>query len=392
MSYTAPNVYYSATLDGTYTLINGVQSVNIQRGKQRFQDPYNSAQCTIELIPDATYSLPFALGQYVDLRASNSGSSPCWFNGRIVNIERLYDIPYNSTTGYAPGDRIVLTVTGGTGGLAGSLVTPIGVDYDCMTAMQYMTGAKVWNFAPYVLTGVTYSVPPVDIINPENNQVISYLDYINTVLNTCQYSIDEADMSRTPIYEAGFPYDYYVGVYTRPNSDPTTSFTLTDNYTGAAGTYKYSGIQYIASAQSTFTQVSVRSTNYAEQTVTTGVAPYNSLIYNTYSSSTTAALSLANYVLSTNGSASLSPFMVETSTAVSDAVSSLTQLATSGMGTAVTVVFRGSTVTAVLVGLSVAFYADRMNCRFYLSPSLGTPFTLDSSAFGVLDTNRLGYP
>lgn len=393
MAYTSPNVYYSATLNGTYTAVNGVQSVNISRGKSFFQDPFNAASCVIELIPDATYSLPFAIGQFVDIRDSNSGSSAAYFNGKIVNIDRTYDIPYNTSTGYAPGDRIVLTVAGGTGALAGSYFTPISRS-DCYYGMVNNIGggtAYVYNAMAATLTGIPFAVPAVDIINPSGEK-INWLDFLNSVMNTCQYSVDEYDMARTPVYYGGDPYNMYVGVITRPNSDATKSFTFTDNYSGAANSYKYAGIEYGASRQSIFTQVTVRPAAVAEASATSGVAPYNGIVYPTYSNSNAEAQTLANYVLAISSATSSTPFLIETSTATDDNVKTLGKLAEAPIGTAVTITFRGTTTTALLLGVNVGLYSDRMNCRFTFAPSLGTPFTLDSSAFGVLDTNRLGYP
>jgi hypothetical protein len=62
------------------------------------------------------------------------------------------------------------------------------------------------------------------------------------------------------------------------------------------------------------------------------------------------------------------------------------------IGQPVSVTFRGTSATGTVIGVNSAFYPDRGNVQVYLSPSLGTPFTLDSSAFGVLDQNRLGFP
>lgn len=394
MAFTAPNVYRSATLDGTYTALNGVQFVGITRGKARFQDPYSASTCVIELIPDATYALPFAIGQFIDIRDTNSGSSSAYFNGRIVDIERKYDIPYNSTSGYAPGDRFTITVQGGTGTLAGYYGIPQSRS-DCYYGMVNDIGGGttyVYNPLPFGEIGIPFATPPVDLVNPQNNESANWLDFFNLVLATCQYAVDEYDMARTPIYYSGDPYNLYVGLVTRPNSDATKAFTLTDNYSGAANTYKYNSLQFASSKQSAFTQVTVQPAAYEKQVASTGVPPYNGIIYNSYSASTTAAGSLATYVLNTNSNASSTPFTVATSTDVDSNTKTLAKLAEAPIGTAVTITFRGTTTYALLVGCSVAIYPDKLNLSFNFAPSTGTPFTLDSTAFGVLDTNRLGYP
>jgi hypothetical protein len=61
------------------------------------------------------------------------------------------------------------------------------------------------------------------------------------------------------------------------------------------------------------------------------------------------------------------------------------------VGKTAVITFRGETVVAQIQGIVASFYVDRASVQLYFSPSLGVPFTLDSSSFGVLDTNRLGF-
>jgi hypothetical protein len=61
------------------------------------------------------------------------------------------------------------------------------------------------------------------------------------------------------------------------------------------------------------------------------------------------------------------------------------------IGALVTVIFRGTTVTAQIQGINTTFYPDYASVQLYLSPSIGAPFTLDSPILGVLDQNRLGF-
>ena len=72
MPYTTPVVSYSATIDGTYTALTGVQSAVITRGRQRFQDPPQPLSLSLELIPATSYALPLARGQFIDVRATSS--------------------------------------------------------------------------------------------------------------------------------------------------------------------------------------------------------------------------------------------------------------------------------------------------------------------------------
>jgi hypothetical protein len=140
----------------------------------------------------------------------------------------------------------------------------------------------------------------------------------------------------------------------------------------------------------------------ATQRASTGSPPFNSLVYNTFNASTNDALSLAQFVLLTQNLNAITPFSITTSTVQAPACTLLSLLSTrdivnpgadAGMnlGAGVTVIFRGTTVTAQIQGINTFFYPDYARVQVYLSPSLGTSFTLNSSTFGVLDTNKLGF-
>jgi hypothetical protein len=141
----------------------------------------------------------------------------------------------------------------------------------------------------------------------------------------------------------------------------------------------------------------------ATQTASTGSAPYNTLVYDTYNISTSDAASLAGYILATQNIATATPYSITTNTMTAPTCTQISALSTTSvfdpgtdksmnLGAGVTVLFRGTTALAEIQGINTVFYSDYAQVQLYLSPSLGTPFTLDSSTFGVLDQNRLGYP
>jgi hypothetical protein len=166
---------------------------------------------------------------------------------------------------------------------------------------------------------------------------------------------------------------------------------------GTVGAQKYNRIQYLSSVQSTFTQVTVEPQSLTPQTVTTGSAPFNSLSYQTLSATTGDALDLANYLLAISDSVTPTPFTLTTSTIFEDTATDVAIVRDgfteqkSTLGRPVQVLFRGTTVNAIIQGVNTVFYPDYAQVQLYLSPSLGQAFILDSSAFGVLDTNRLGF-
>jgi hypothetical protein len=387
MPYTPPTVNYCATIDGTYTSLTGIQTVSISRGRQRFQDNFTQTNCTIELIPATTYALPLAVGQFIDVRNENTDTSPCYFNGRITDIQRNYAIPYNSGTAYAPQDRIIITATGPTGALGtSSLSNYLLGTTDCTDAI-YQLALSVGIYATFQQYA---SVQCSTTLNVNGGT----LDVVNALLRTSQYFIDDLDQLRTYI-------DGSVTANLYPAGQGNTSFTFSDS--GTAGAYKFSDLQYLSSVQNTFNQVQVSPAGLATQSATSGSAPYNTLPYQTYNKTTSDALSLANYILAVQSVTTPVPFSVTTNTLLDSSVTALSvvndRLNTflfdtkpMNLGASVTVIFRGTTVTATIQGINTTFYDDYATVQLFLSPSLSSSFTLDSTVLGVLDTNRLGYP
>jgi hypothetical protein len=380
MTYTPPVVNYNSGTGTTYYTLNGVQSVNISRGRQRFQDPVSQSSMVVELIPDATYSLPLAIGQLIDVRDSNADGANCYFQGQITDVERSYAFPYNSGTGYAPADRIRITATGATG-VIGTRITA-GYSMPSQYADQSIDDITNANGIGTVKLARNFVYNSANTING------SSLDAVNRLLRTSQLTLDD--------YVAPRSYSTFQEICLFPTGTQYNNISFTDTGSG----YAYSNLEFLSSVQNTFNWVEVQAEGFADQIANTGVAPYNSLQYSTYSASESEAAGLASYILNlTSGQLQAAPFAISTSTATAASCMALAQLMRDGAGTAnaimgqaVSVAFRGSTYYGTVIGVNAGFYVDRANVQLYLSPSLLTPFTLDSTAFGVLDQNRLGYP
>jgi hypothetical protein len=388
MPYTTPTVNYSATLNGTYTSLTGIQSVSISRGRQRFQDNFPQTNCVIELIPANSYALPLAVGQFIDVRDANSSSSPAYFVGAITDVSRQFAMPYKSGTGAAPQDRITITATGAVGRMASTVI-------DTFTPIA-STVSNVIDIIAADNAGVDmFSVVPSMVAVPATTFQGGSLDLINGLLRTGQYLIDDLDSKRVALTSSQFTAtNFAAGIGNR-------QFVFSD--AGTVGAYEFDGLEYLSSVQNAFTEIEVVAPGLATQKASTGSAPFNSLVYDTYNASTADALSLANFILATQDRVAVTPFSITTSTIQSPTCTLISLLSTRdivspgadvgmNLGAGVTVIFRGTTAAAQIQGINTFFYPDYARVQLYLSPSLGTPFTLDSNTFGVLDTNRLGYP
>ena len=375
MAYTAPTVNYSATLNGTYTTLTGVQSVSVFRGRRFFQDNFSASTCTVELIPADSYPTPLAIGQFIDVRDANSSTSPAYFTGRIVDIQRTYQIPYNAVSGAAPADRITITCSGSVGVVASNVIanSTYSNDLALVNANLIMEDSGLKWVSP------SYGTVNSGSITLEN---VGALDAINSLLRTAQTYIDDYDMKRSP--SGGFNFSAIV--------NPTPGLFVFEQGNSLAG---FNHIEFLSSAQNVFNKVNVDAPGFATQT-TSGTAPFNTLVYNTYNQTATDALSLSNY-LYVLYSQSLTPVpcVLGVDTNVLDGCMAFTQLSPTAVvliGSQVSVTLRGVTTDAIAQGFEAHFYPDHGSINIFLSPAFGTPFTLDSASFGVLDTNRLGYP
>ena len=60
------------------------------------------------------------------------------------------------------------------------------------------------------------------------------------------------------------------------------------------------------------------------------------------------------------------------------------------IGSEINIRFRSTVYTVILEGYTITQDLDDAYYAFYFSPALGQPLILDSTAFGILDTNTLG--
>ena len=379
MPYTAPTVNYSATNNGTYTTLTGVQSVVVRRGRQRFQDPMPQSSCTIELIPANSYALPLAVGQFIDVRDANTSTSPCYFAGQITDVIRTYDIPFNSGTGAAPGDRITITATGGTGALGSATLINYSMPEQAVSVSLDGLASQA---------NVLFIYEDNTVFNSAQTLNVPLLNAVNTLMQTGQMLMDDLDTERSGSKR---------GLYIYNNTAKTPAYTYSD--TGAT---RFKTLEYQSSVQDVFNYVEVDPVGLANQVTNSGTPPYNALTYTTYNRSTADALSLSGYLFSLlSGQLTPVPSVLATDTATADGCMTVARIPkgsgspVSGgqvIGAMASITFRGSTVAGQIQGINASFYADRASVQLYFSPSLGVSFTLDSTTNGVLDTNRLGYP
>jgi hypothetical protein len=167
--------------------MSGVQSISLSRGRQRFQDPLSQTSAVIELIPTA--STTFSVGQYIEVKDGNDdGISPCYFQGRITDVQRSYAFPYNAGTGATPADRIIVSASGAVGVAGGRQVD--GTTWANADAGQ-IAGSLLF---PQNIITVAFTRNGVKTSTQSYSGPL--LDAVNTLLNTAQLTIDDYTNSR----------------------------------------------------------------------------------------------------------------------------------------------------------------------------------------------------
>jgi hypothetical protein len=388
MTYTAPSVQYCATLDGTYTVLSGVQSVNINRGRKIATDPFVGSSCVIEVIPPATFTVELAVGQFLDVRESNSGTADAYFCGRITDIVRTYEIPYDPITGAAPGDRILITCSGPTGQLAATQLVDYvvtGVAGGQQRSTVQLSNILIDNGFTSVNTNVRDKTP----------QTFTYsggaFDLFNQIARNVQAYIDDLDMQRTTF--GGF--SSAIGFFA-PNYQVST--TVTDVFPGNTGTH-FVGLQFLSSTQQSFNEIIVTASGRTTQVVETVSGPYNSLNYSTTLDQEADMLDLAQYLFAFNQETTAVPASVTLSSTENTQISRFAEIKTRTttsnnflmLGSRVNINFRGQTYVGQLQGIQTNYGIEQARQTLYFSANLGQPFTLNTAEFGVLDTSRLGY-
>lgn len=382
MPYTPPTVNYATTQGGTYTSLTGIQSVQINQGRSYFQDNFGVTTCTVELIPANSYATPLAIGQYLDVRPTNSAAARAFFAGQITDVRRDYEIPYNSGTGAAPADRITITAVGASGIMAAYTFPTSAGTLAADNVTNQMTG--VGSNAGVFWVGTISSTIQGSAISLAGQGA---LDVMNKIARTAQEFLLDYDNHRN-----GSPGIY--GSQLLATSLPGSTQNVTFSDTGAI---RYNRLSFLSSSELRFNQVNVYPDGLATQS-SSGTAPFNSLDYYTNNATTGDAASLAGLLFNLfNSQTTPAPFVLSTDTAVDDTWLPIAYFGDQNgnkgyLGSAATVTFRGATVTTQIQRIAVLFTPERATLTLNLSPSLGQAFLLDSSQFGILDTNRLGYP
>jgi hypothetical protein len=358
----------------TWTAISNVQEITARIGRGNLQDTFEPSSATIGIRYPTGFSSPvtaFNVGTWIRIKRVG-GIYEMW-NGRIRNVSVQWGKPYNYTTQEGVADFVTLECEGALaewGRLQGNnqaIDTDLAV-YQLGDLTTY-TGITI---------GTTFTVANSPTL--ATSQVTgSYAEWLNTFANTLGATLKDGSNQ--------------VGVYTKDfvGTLPVSFSDAANNATNQV----YDELTFDSLAADFYTQVEVNTNAFGTVVVTAAGAtsPLRTLRISTFSGSAAQATDLANYYL---GIYSTPSFGISSLSCKAEAQNSFAlDLGYAWWdlpGYRCNITFRGVTYYMQILGCT--FTATPGSARYsynVVDADLTPYFILDDIAYGVLDSNKLGW-
>ena len=367
----------SYTTDGgaTYTALTNVQTIQFSIGRQAQLDQTKASTGSFEMRYPTGYASPITeLVAGTEIKIENvTGVTNQLFVGRIDNVLTKYGIPFASGVGQE--DYLQATFEG-----AFAIVGRMQGNNYAMAADSILnqvanasteTGLTIgFTQSAPILAGTTVSSTWGDWINRVCQSTNSRI-WVSLILNSIAI-VSPFTFSVSPVNFSDTANDSTNQVYNQINFD-----SLADNF---------------------YTQVTVTPESFGAATVTNvgATAPFRTYQANTLNASTGQASDYASYLLSNYGAPK---FAISSFTCMAEAQNSfqLDKIGTGGFlsaapGTQIGVTFRGVTYQCIVEGVNFSATPAGSSYTYYVSGAdLNAYLILDSTTFGTLDNNKLGY-
>lgn len=353
----------------TWTSLSNVQEVSGRIGRQLAQDVFTPSSASVTVRYPSGFASPITQIQVGTRFRIEIGTSDFWY-GRLRDATVEYGIPYASSVG--PDDYLQLDLEGemaiigrqqgnGYSMAAGSLTTQIATAATQTGAALYASGE--W--------GTTVTNPNIGATTVNG----SWLEWLNRLAATVNAIVIDGGEQIT--------------IYPRETATSTT-LTYSDT-TNDASNQAYDRLDFASMAANYYTRVQVETESYGNQVASTGSAPYRTYVLQTYNSSAGQATDLANYWLNTFTNAGVQITSFSTLAAAQNSFATPNTWYATPIRS-VNVVFRGNTYKMTILGSTFNATPESARFTYYVAAADLTPYLiLDSTIFGILDTNKLGY-
>ena len=370
--------YYSTTVDGSYTQLSNLVEFNVNVGRRHQLDQYNTATASLTFRYPTGFASPITqlvAGTFIRITGTEGGFIE--YSGVISNVSVKYGIPYAGGVGNA--DYLFIDCESwfaSLGRMQGNgYAMASGTTLEQVLIATAQTGVQVTSsaFTP-ILAATTINGTWGDWLN-------------RTAMTINGRLIDAAPNEQIRLRS---PFELY-----------QSSVSFTDAGPGE-NKQVYNQINFQSLSDNFYTQVTVTPESFGAATVTKAGAttPYRTYQTNTYSSSTSQASDLAQYLLNNYGTSKFAITSISASVRAQGSYFLLDQVGVldslpgiyAAVGAQISVVFRGSTFVCVVEGCTVTGTPEDTVYTFHLSGAdLNAYLILDNPTFGKLDENRLAY-
>jgi hypothetical protein len=350
-------------ITGTTAALPNIQSFTLTSGRTNIDDNYRAGRAT--LVGRVPSSLPtLEIDNYVSVAlavSSSLGPGPSIaYELRVTNLKIDYGIvPAEDTWTLELEDAF---------GLLGRALVSLSVSAGTLTTSA---AEDVCDEVPDV-TFFTVGTATTTKVNAQTFDNANALDAFQTYANTeWAYVLANGNGIRW------FARNAWV--------DNAQVVTFADDGTGDL---EFQTLTFNTLADATADRVVIKVRGGAEYTAGTGSV---GLQLDSYSETATDAQNLADYVLAVFSSTEPRPFQLSYMLNFQDDTSLLVPI-DPNFPKQVELDFRGGTYTAFVLGFTLSANPDMCRATLNLLPAQSVDFfILDSSTFGVLDTNKLGF-
>ena len=349
------------------TVTTGIQRVQWFSGRRSIADTWSAGNCIVSGI--GFLATTPTVGDYARVIVTD-GATSTTFYGLVADYAKHY-----GTT--AALDTFDLTLEG-----------PLA-SFGRVTVNTNWPAGSTWY---YPITNLSAQLSPVQVRLPSSSYSTETISAFNNVAlygNLVYPAITTGQAVVKEVGDADWPGGTYnlspvVNIYDR--NDPNLyqlAGTLSDNGTGS----RFTAVEFLSSAYSYGSKVTVSPQDVAEQTSGTGLYTQQ---FSSYDQTTTQALNLAGYIKVTLDSAANVPYSV-TLEGASAAAGYIALSNPNKIKSAVNIILRGTTYNTVVEGMQFDADPQSWRCTLMLSSSIQNSFLrLDSTTYGKLDTGKLG--
>lgn len=355
---------YELTVNGNS--VSNIQGASFTKGRTKISDPLRAGSGTIRgRRPDLLPTIAVGQTAIFVIRPSGFGGLGYAFAWRVADLRIIYGV----TSEY---DEWELDIEDTFALLGRGDVSTSWADGD-------LSETAIYNVVNQYGIGLTVAIASKSQVSAQTITNQNGLEVLSQLAVT--------EQARFTTQSPAGPE--YITLYGRGWQTQLTTYDASDDGTGT-NPLAYTGLDFAGLADNYASKVIINPEGLAQQTAGSG----------SYS------ISLPSYSRNTSDAANLASFLVGVYSQQLGQPSKIT-LKVSGQNTTtkqdnalaicdpmsqIQVKFRGVTFLAIVEGYTITALVDDVLLTCYLSsPSFYPQFILDSTQFGVLDTNRLGY-